>query len=168
MGRSRAMKIGTILAAVVAMLLGVAALAAAPAEAQEGREGGAFSYPLGGPSPDGYPPPDYAYRNGEVYVDGDEVLDCRTFVESFDEGYDKFGDQAQAERVLEQCERAGLPSGSPPPEVSARGDPRRPPRGGAAGDRRLQAFSTVVGRGSIFGRGLPACLAHSVKGIGRA
>lgn len=113
MGRSRVMKIGTVLAAVVAMLLGAGALAGGPAEAQAGREGGAFSYP---PPP---PPPDYAYRNGEVYVDGDEVLDCRTFAESFDEGYDEFGDQAQAERVLERSERAGLPSGDVPPEVRA-------------------------------------------------
>lgn len=92
---------------------------AAPAVAQEGREGGAFSYPMGGPISDGYPPPDYAYRNGEVYVDGDEALDCRTFAKSFDEGYDEWGNQAQAGRVLERCRRAGLPSGNPPPGVRA-------------------------------------------------
>ena len=109
------MKIGTMVVAAVAMMLG--ALAAAPAGAQEGREGGAIGYPIGGEPPP--PPPDYAYRDGEVYVDGDEMLDCRTFAQSFDGGYDEFGDQAQAERVLERCERAGFPSADPPPEVRA-------------------------------------------------
>lgn len=91
----------------LAMLLFIAA----PALAQEG---GAFFSQKGEPTPS---PPDYAYRNGEVYVDGDEVLDCRTFVESFDKGYDEFGDQAQARRVLARCEQAGTPTVRPPAEV---------------------------------------------------
>lgn len=149
------MKIGTMLAAVVTMLLGVGALAATPVVAQEGREGGAFSYPLGGPIPDGYPPPDYAYKNGEVYVDGDEVLDCRTFVASFDEGYDEFGDQAQAKRVLERCGRAGLPSGSPPPEVRAeiRADRRAealPETGGLAPAALLLAAGVPLVTGCLL------------------
>lgn len=109
-----------------ALLAAALALAAwsAPAAAQEGGASASASasaaqgYPAGGEPPP--PPPDYAYRNGEVYVDGDEVLDCRTFVESFDEGYDEYGDQGQARRVLERCEQAGSPDGvDVPPEVRA-------------------------------------------------
>ena len=109
-----------------ALLAAALALAAwpAPGAAQEGGANASASasaaqgYPAGGEPPP--PPPDYAYRNGEVYVDGDEVLDCRTFVESFDEGYDEYGDQEQAQRVLERCEQAGSPDDMDiPPEVRA-------------------------------------------------
>lgn len=89
-----------------------------PLEGASASASTAQGYPAGGEPPP--PSPDYAYRNGEVYVDGDEVLDCRTFVESFDGGYDEFGDQAQARRVLERCEQAGSPDGvDVPPEVRA-------------------------------------------------
>ncbi len=105
------------LAVIVAMMiLG----AAAPTLAQEGgdRPGGsgeAFGYPAGGEPPP--PPSDYAYRDGAVLVSGDSAVGCREFVEDFDEGYDEYGDQAQAKRVIEQCKQAGLPSSPVPPEV---------------------------------------------------
>ena len=99
-----------LLLAVVGLLL---AASGGAAWAQEG--GAVIGNPIGGkPSP---PIPDYAYRDGEVYVDGDEVLDCHTFAESFDKGYDQWGNQKQARYVLAQCKRAGLPSADLPPEV---------------------------------------------------
>lgn len=105
------------LAVIVAMMiLG----AAAPTLAQEGgdRPGGsgeAFGYPAGGEPPP--PPSDYAYRDGAVLVSGDSAVGCREFVEDFDEGYDEYGDQAQAKRVIERCKQAGLPDLTVPPEV---------------------------------------------------
>ncbi len=80
-------------------------------------EGGATGYPVGGNPPP--PPPDYRYLKGEVYIDGDLVIGCREFAEDFEGFYDERGDQEQARRVLEQCERAGLPGLRIPAEVRA-------------------------------------------------
>ncbi len=102
-----------MLVTVAVAMLGAGALAATPAGAQG--EGRALGYPMGGKPPPS--PPDYAFRDGEVYVDGDEVIGCREFAEQFDEGYDEWGDQAQARRVLERCEQAGFPALQVPTEV---------------------------------------------------
>ena len=52
-------------------------------------------------------PKDYAYRNGKVIMGGDFVVDCRSFASGF-YPRDATGEaQAQADRVLEQCEQAG-------------------------------------------------------------
>jgi hypothetical protein len=111
---------------VAALLAAALALAAwpAPAVAQEGGANASASasaaqvYPAGGEPPPGSP--DYAFDGGEVVVSGDSVVSCRDFVDTFDQGYDEYGDQEQARRVLERCEQAGSPDDMDiPPEVRA-------------------------------------------------
>ena len=66
---------------------------------------------LGLPDASKPPPKDYAYRNGKVIIGGDVVVPCRSF--DTEEKLDFYPEnargeaQAQAERVLEQCEQAG-------------------------------------------------------------
>ena len=108
MRRDRLIK-GKVILGCVLLATGLAG--AAPAL---GQEGGAYYTPEGEPPPS---VPDYAFRDGEVYVDGDLAIGCREFAGSFEEGYDEWGDQAQARRVLEQCERAGMPTLRLPEEV---------------------------------------------------
>lgn len=101
--------LGVILVALVLAL-------AVSASAQEGGNEGASAYPEGGEAP--APAPDYQYRDGTVIVGGDNTIDCRSFAAFFADGsYDRYGDQEQARRALEQCERAGLPAFRPPAEV---------------------------------------------------
>ena len=113
------MKRTILAAALLAMML----VTDAPALAQEGEgqsgNGGAIGYPEGGTPPP--PPKDYALNeDGLVVVSGDEVLDCRTFVGAFDEGYDEWGNQTQAKRVLERCEQMGeSPKTLQPPDMEA-------------------------------------------------
>ena len=54
------------------------------------------------------PVKDYAYRNGKVIIGGDVVVPCRSFASAEFYPSDATDEaQAQAERVLEQCEQAG-------------------------------------------------------------
>lgn len=104
-----------LVAALLAMMLATAAPALAQEDEGQSGSGGATGYPAGGTPPP--PPQDYAFNeDGMVVVDGDQVLDCRTFVGAFDEGFDDYGDQAQAERVLERCK--GVSVSSEPPQDS--------------------------------------------------
>ena len=123
-----------ILAAALLASLALAAWGTVPAAAQEGgadasaSASAAQAYPAGGEPPE--PPPDYAFDDGVVYVSGDEAISCREFVRYFDQGYDEYGDQEQAQRVLEKCEQAGSPGATDiPPEVRA--EIRREAVGGA-------------------------------------
>lgn len=106
----------TLATIAVTMLLGVVLAMSIPVESQEGGgKGEASGYPAGGKH--GPPPPDYAYSNGKVIVGGDVDTDCRSFIEGFDGGYSGWGNQTQAERVLEKCKQADGSSLNPPPEV---------------------------------------------------
>jgi hypothetical protein len=83
----------TAKAAVLLAVLLAAAVAAAPALAQTS-----------------YDAPDYALEeDGTVVIDGDGVTDCRSFALALEQGYFESGDlSAGAQRVLNQCEEAGL------------------------------------------------------------
>lgn len=54
--------------------------------------------------------PDYVLqKDGTVLIDGDGATDCRSFALALEQGYFESGDISPgAQRVLEQCEEAGL------------------------------------------------------------
>ena len=132
------------------LVVGALVLAVAGGAASAQEEGGATGYPAGGKPPP--PPPDYAFRKGEVYIDGDLVIGCHEFVEDFEGFYDERGDQAQAKRVLERCVEAGSPGLRIPAEI--RGEIRRdtregglPETGGAPVTVLLAGLLLVAGAG---------------------
>ncbi len=128
-------KTGVLLAVVGLLFLAVGG-GAAWAQGEEGAV-------IGNPSAI----PDYAYFKGEVYVDGDEVVSCRQFAEDFEGFYSERGNQGQAKRALEQCERAGMPGLRIPAEVRAemRGDAL--PQTGGASPLPLVAGLLLAGAG---------------------
>lgn len=142
----------------VLLLATIAILAAAgPAVAQE--KGAMIDNPTDGKPPS--PPPDYSYYKGEVYVDGDLVIGCREFVEDFEGGYYRDGDQRQARRVLEKCERAGSPANPQRPPAEVRQEIRQDARQ-VAQQRELSktggapALSFAAGLLTVLGAGLVA------------
>jgi hypothetical protein len=58
----------------------------------------------------GEDPPDYVLEeDGTVLIDGDLATDCTSFASSLEQGYFESGDISPgAQRMLDQCERAGL------------------------------------------------------------
>ena len=138
----------TIMAAALAMVLGTIALASTPSVAQEEREAQVYR-PGEKPPP---PPPDYAYFKGEVYIDGDFVISCREFAEDFERVYDEYGVQAQAQRVLKQCEQAGMPGMRIPAEVRA--EIRQDARGGMLPETGGALLSLLAAGLLLAGTGL--------------
>lgn len=120
--------------AAAVLVLAVLLLAAAPAFAQEDDVSSmpATGFPAGSPPPPGPPGsniPDYEFRDGWVYIDGDMGVNCEGFAASIDVERTPAGDiPAEAFKALEGCAEAGLL----PPSVAAkvRASSDSPPDGG--------------------------------------
>ena len=116
MGIADALRVGLTVVAVLAATLGVAGLlAAGPALAQTS---GGF--------------PDYVLEEDEtVRIEGDTTTDCTSFASGLEEGYFESGDiSLRAQRVLDQCEEAGLlDTGGGTPSASASASASEPAGG---------------------------------------
>ena len=75
---------------------------------RESGSSAAFAYPAGDPPPD-LDIPDYELEaDGTVFIDGDQVTECHSFVVGRRQGHFTNGDQRLARRVQKRCKRAGF------------------------------------------------------------